>query len=797
MNARLERLRDSLRVTHYPLCVEKITLLAESYATTAGAPTIIRRAQALAHVLDNISIFIEPGELIVGNVASKPMGLEMDADYGLWSVDEIEGLRGDGFALSKDDEQRLFDAYGQTDWDILVAAEGELLWEDERLRPFLKSGVVLPPWKGKSVGGGGGYAQGGMGLGPGLLLVGVDYRPVLERGAHGMIDDAHVELDRLLDPAGEQAHKADFLRSTIVVYEALIRFADRFANLADNLAEAEEDTARRAELHEISDICRRVPAAPAATFRQAVQCFWFLFLLVTPSPTATGGRFDQYMYPYLRRDLERGRITRDEVVELLICLRIKDMQLNRTSGAANRKKNAGLAKWHNFTIGGVLPDGSDATNELTYLLLEAAEQSRLPHHTLTLRVHENTPDDLLAKALEVVKTGLGLPAFVGDDSYIRYFVDNGIEESRARDYILTGCLDANLPGESRTVAIGMFIVPLVFDIFMHNGVDPNTGELVGIRTGDFARFESFETLLDAFKRQLAYFMGLAAERNNVQVEVSRRLLPDPFRSSLMHDGIACATDLLERVMPFENAAVLNPVGMVNVGDSLAAVKQLVFDEGRVTLAELEAALRADWAGHEELQRLCLKVPKYGNDDDYVDSLVADLYRFWADTTLTFRSPYGAPHQPTAISITSHQPGGALTGATPDGRHAGEILADGTMSPMQGRDTAGPTAVLRSAMKIDQHPYQATLLNMKFHPSALATDGDRRKLAALIKTYFARGGKHIQFNVVDSDELRRAQKEPDTYRDLIVRVAGYSAYFVQLPGSVQEEIILRSEHATAG
>jgi pyruvate formate-lyase/glycerol dehydratase family glycyl radical enzyme len=796
VEARTAGLKDGLRVSRYPLCVEKITLLGESYAATRGEPTVLRRGKALAHVLDNIPIFIEPGEIIVGNVASEPMGMEIDPDYGLWSHDEIESLRADGFTLSEDDEKRLYEVYRTVDWETLIGEESQIFWPDERMRPFMKSGVVLPPWKGKIEGGGGGYAQGGMGLGPGFLLMCVDFETALSKGARGMIHDAEEALARLDSTNAEDAAKADFLTATVLAYEALIRFAGRFAALADELARTESEPARAEELRQIAERCRRVPEYPAEGFRDALQFFWFLFLLVTPSPTAAAGRFDQYMYPYYRDDLEAGRITRDEAVELLVLLRIKDMQLNRTSGTSNRKKNAGLAKWHNFTIGGVTSDGEDATNDLTYLLLDAAEESGLPHYTLTLRVHPGTPDELLNRALEVVKTGLGLPAFVGDDSYIRYFVDNGVDIRSARQYVLTGCLDANIPAESRTYALGMFVVPLVFDIFMHNGMDPNTGERVGLETGQFTSFQSYDDLLEAFKRQLAYFMGLAAERNNVEIGVSERLFPDPFRSSLMYRGIGDAQDLFKKSMPFENAAVLNPIGMVNVGDSLAAIKKLVFDEGRVSLADLQQALEADWIGYEELQDLCLEAPKYGNDDDSVDVIVADLYRFWAETTLTFRTPYGAPQQPTAISITSHQPGGALTGATPDGRHAGEILADGTMSPMQGRDTSGPTAVLRSAMKIDQHPYQATLLNMKFHPTALESEADRRKLGALIKTYFAKGGKHIQFNVVDSRELRAAQKEPDKHRDLVVRVAGYSAYFVQLPDTVQEEIIRRSEHSSA-
>lgn len=757
---------------------------------------IIRRAKALAHVLDRMPIFIEPDELIVGNVASRPMGLEIDPDYGFWSHEEIESLRGDGYELSESDELRLYEAYESVEWATLIAREGEIFWNDDRLRPFVKSGVVLPPWKNKGEGGGGGYAQGGMGLGPGFMLMGVDFATVLAKGVQAIVDDAQKELTRLESTGEVDASKAQFLQATVIVHSALIRFAGRFSDLADDLAKFEENPDRRAELERIAAMCRRIPGQPARDFREAVQSFWFLFLLINPSPTAAAGRFDQYMYPFYRADLERGDITPNEALELLISLRIKDMQLNRTSGAANRKKNAGMAKWHNFTIGGVKADGTDATNDISFLLLEAARLSRLPHHTITLRVHEGTPEDLLIAALEVVKTGIGLPAFVGDRSYIRYFTDNGVEEDEAREYILTGCLDANLPGKSRTIAIGMFIVPLVFDIFMCNGMDPNTGETVGIETGKFSDFTSYEELAGAFKRQLAYFMSLAAERSNVELEISRELFPDPFRSSLMHDALSVGRDMLDREMLFENAAVLNPVGMVNVADSLAAIKKLVFDEHRATLSELQTAMHADWVGHENLRRLCLEAPKFGNDDDYADLILADLYRFWADTTQTFVSAYGGTHKPTAISITSHQPGGALTGATPDGRRSGEILADGTMSPMQGRDTNGPTAVFRSAMKVDQDPFQATLLNMKFHPSALNSRADLLKLGALISTYFAGGGKHIQFNVVDSRQLKAAQKNPEEYRDLVVRVAGYSAYFVLLPASVQEEIILRSEHAAA-
>jgi pyruvate-formate lyase len=341
--------------------------------------------------------------------------------------------------------------------------------------------------------------------------------------------------------------------------------------------------------------------------------------------------------------------------------------------------------------------------------------------------------------------------------------------------------------------VGMFIVSLVFDIFMHDGIEPKTGRRLGLATGKFEDFKTFDQVLSAFKQQLVHFMSLAAEKNNIEMMVERELFPDPVRSSLMSDAIREGHDMLDRTMPFENAAVFNPIGMINVADSLTAVRKLVFDERKYSLRELLEALDANWQGHEQMRKAFIAAPKYGNGDDYADAIASDLYQFWADTAATFGTCYGGTHKPTAISITSHAPGGALTGATPDGRCAGEVLADGCMSPMRGRDTHGPTGVIKSALKIDQTRYQAALMNMKFHPSALQSTADLRKLSALIRTYFALGGKHVQFNVVTKETLVAAQKDPESYRDLVVRMAGYSVYFVQLGKAVQDEIIDRMEH----
>ena len=328
---------------------------------------------------------------------------------------------------------------------------------------------------------------------------------------------------------------------------------------------------------------------------------------------------------------------------------------------------------------------------------------------------------------------------------------------------------------------------------MNNGVMRETGEQLGPRTGEMKNFKTYEEFEKAFKEQLYYFMGLYNEEHNILCRVTREINNDVVHSAFAYDGIKCGRDIANRKMPYENGSMMNPVGIIGAVNSLAAVKYVVFEKKYCTMEELHNALEANWVGYEELQKLCKDAPKYGNNDNFVDSIATDLFDFWAESTKTFTGIYGEPPRPTGISITAYAPGGAYTGATPDGRKFGETLPDGTASPAQGTDTHGPTASLASAMKIHQDPYNAMLLNMKIHPSALKTDEDLRKLGALIKTYLLNGGKHIQFNVVDNETLRKAQEKPEDYRDLVVRVAGYSAYFTLLTPAVQQDVISRTEN----
>jgi formate C-acetyltransferase len=797
MNERIENLRKSIEVEKYPLCIEKSRLLTESFKKTDGEPMILRRAKALSHVLDNISIFLEYGQLIAGNAASKSMGLEFDFYAGLWSKEEIEGLKEAGYDISDDEESELLDMREYWKNFNPLGRMGQIF--NDRLWPFMQSGIILPPWKDREQGPGGGYAESGMGLGPGFYILTVDFEKTLNEGLDKVIKEAKDELKKVDVSNPNSMERIAYLRSVIIAQEAVIRFAERFANLADDMASKESNPARKSELERIAITCRHVPANPARTFYEAMQSFWFIFLMTTPSPTASMGRFDQYMYPYYMKDMKDGITTKDEVLELLQCLRIKDMHINRTSGKLARKKNAGLAKWHNMTIGGVIPSsGEDATNELSYLILDAIKLCPVPHHTVTVRVHEGTPEDLMLKALDVVRTGIGMPAFVGDRSYIEYLLSEQVSLEDARNFSMGGCIDATIAGKSRIAAYGMFIIPKIFEITMHNGIDPRTGFKLGLETGEFQDFESFGDFLRAFKEQLKYFLGLHAEKNNIELQVYRDLYPDPVRSSLMHNGIKVGRALLERTYPFENMAVMNPVGMINVIDSLAAIKKIVFEEQKLTKKEFMEALKSNWTENngQKIRDMLLSAPKYGNNDDYVDSIARDIFDYFAKTSIQFKTYIGGTHKPTGVSISAQWPGGELTGATPDGRLAGECLADGTVSAMRGMDTHGPTAVILSASKIDQVPYQASLMNMKFHPSSLKTTEDLRKLSFLIRTYFSRNGKHIQFNVVNRELLEDAQKNPERHKNLIVRIAGYSAYFTQLGEPMQNEIIRRTEHEEA-
>lgn len=794
MTERIKRMMERLKVDKYPFCAEKARLVIESWKQHEGLTPILARAYATAHYLDNRTLFVEDDELIVGNVAAKPMGMEASCWGPFWDDDDLDMILQGKYTISDEDRKTLreLDSFWEGQGRQMYEWQGRF-YDDERMWPFIRSGVLCPPWKDKTKGRGSGGAGFGWGLGIGLSFFVPDYGKIIREGINKTLQEAKEELRNVRYVDNDSFDKAMYLQAVIIALEAMVRMYHRYGDVCLEAAEKCTDPQRKKELLRMADTCHWIAENPSRDFRDAIQNFWFYWMMITHG-TVPGGRFDQYMYPYYKKDIESGALTKEEALELIECLRIKIMQFNFVSGAAQqRDKWAGMARWHNFVIGGVDRDGNDATNELSYLVLQAAYEVRTPHYTITVRVNENTPDELMKKAMELVRTGIGMPAFVSDKSYIQGLVDQGVPIEEARDYALAGCLDLNLPGKSRINALGMFIVPKVLDITMHNGILRETGERIGPETGEMKDFKTFEDFYEAFKKQLYHFMSMYNEEHNILIRVTRIVNPDVVHSAFAHDGIKSGKDISERKMFYENASMLNPVGMVCVANSMAAIKDLVFDKKLFTMEELYKAIEANWEGYEHIRKLCLEAPKYGNNIDMVDNILADLYKFWVDSCNSFTSVYGVPPRPTGISITAHAPGGSYTCATPDGRRAGDTLPDGALSPAQGTDKNGPTAMLSSALKVNQDPFNAMLLNMKIHPSALKTDEDLMKLAALVKTYLLNGGKHIQFNVIDNEVLKKAQEKPEEYSDLIVRVAGYSTYFTLLTKPVQDEIIARTAH----
>ncbi len=799
----MEKLMKKIVRGGFPLCVEKARLITESFKQTEGEPAILRYAKAHAYMLENIPVIIDGDELFVGEGASKPWGAEIDPFLGVWKEDEIRGAVEDGIVTVDDADWPMIREIGRY-WEKRCSEYAQSKLFDEKFFDYLRVGITLPPMKNKDEFRGA-YAGSGLCLSFNFTDCYTDFAKWLT-GLNPIIANIEEELRNLKFLSQDEVEKKLFLSASLIVLKAVIRLANRYAEEAEKLMETEKDSLRRTQLKRISETCRRVPAYSPENFYQAMQSLWFNQILSTPTSTHNLGRFDQYMYLFYKKDIETGQVSNEEVLALLSELRIKCMRPeNIKLSRAKRSQHAGFAKWRNMTIGGVTADGKDASNELTYLVMEAANRLRTPHHTITLRVHEKTPEDLLVKALEVVKTGIGMPAIALDQSFLDYMTSGGIPIEEARNYHLAGCVDPAIPGKASFLAGSFFIMPKVLEIFLNNGVDPRTGLKVGPGTINVEEYAAYEDFYTAFKASLKYFIGLWHEHSFLINGYSGDIQNysdaiDILDTVLMEDGIRIGKPLSKRkaVPPYDFRALMIPVGAINVADSLAAIKLLVYDRKKITLKELKQALAANWEGYENVRKMCLQAPKYGNDIDYVDLIAKDLYQFLLDEEANYHT-FGRPVLGNVkgiggASISSMFAGGTIIGATPDGRLAGTTLSDGTVSPAQGRDINGPTAMLKSAAKINQAACSSTLLNIKLHPSSISNREDLKKLGLLIQTYADMGGKWVQFNVVGNEQLLDAQKHPENYRDLIVRVAGYSAYFIDLSKGVQDDIIRRNEVA---
>ncbi|RYY42634.1 MAG: formate C-acetyltransferase, partial [Sphingomonadales bacterium] len=626
---------DVVRDGRFRVSIAKSRIMTASFASTEGDPQVLRVARAFEAVLAEIPVFVAEDDLLAGNLAAIPGGVELSSLWATWGEDELDALCAAGFAVDPADRPEIarINEYWQ---DRSLTARMTSRYDDQRLWPYAQLGVVLPAFRSKEEG----WGPGGMiGCGWGIhheisQIIGIfDYGRVLREGLSGLIAEAREKLSATRLMTADDVARVELLQAMVISLEAIVGFAGRLADAAEAAAESESDPARVAELREIAAMCRHVPLHPARTFREAMQSLWIMWLMILPAGILSFGRLDQLLGDFYDRDLADGRIDEAAALELLQWLRIKDSHIVITSGQTHRKKYGGLAKWHNCAIGGQTPDGRDATNAVTHLLLKAARTCPTPHPTLTMRVHDGTPADLLDEALELIGTGIGLPALLGDNSVVAFLEREGVAPADARNYGVAGCLGVNVIGQSRMVASPMFVAPMVLKFALHGGRDPATGDQVGPKTPTLSECADFTAFEAAFRVQLAHFLELQAEFNNVTIQSYGERFPQPVESALMDGGIGATKNILGRTLPFENGAAVNPIGLVNVADSLVAIRRRVFEERAIAPDALLAHLESDWAGAEgeAARALMLSAPKYGNDDPDADAAAAELYRFCAET----------------------------------------------------------------------------------------------------------------------------------------------------------------------
>ena len=768
------------------ICLERASLLTESYRHTEGEPEVIRRAKGLTRVLGSMTIYIGQGERVVGNFASDPSKLSINPELCVEYLEQ--GLKGEWQdLLDKEGHQKFKDIYEY--WESRCI--------DARVR------AVLPPSLQKWVN----YRTCGGVVSADEFKMdrawpALHYEKLLRLGLRGIIREAEERLRNLqVDVPAEGLRVASwmsqihFLQAAIISCEAAIQFAHRFARLARKLGAEEGDRQRRIELEEIAQNCERVPEHPASSFHQAIQSFWIIYLigfLLESTRHGFGARLDKILYPYYRSDRASGKLNREKAQELIEYLLLKIEECGQIALPSFHVIMSGSTLHQEITIGGVDEQGKDVTNEVSFILLDAVQALRTCQTSLALRYHSQSDPELLVKAVDVIGSGLSYPEIVNDQQYIGYLVGHGVPLEVARDYCIGACVAPALPGKNTTNRISNLCVialPRCLELALNQGKDLRTGEQIGAPTPDPLTFSSWKQVLEAYLTQVNFAVDKVVKINNVAFETYRQYGQLPFASSLLDGCIERGMDCTAWCeYPYHHILAAGPV---NVTDSLAAMKKFVFEDRLISMGELLEILKKNFEGHEEWRQILLnKAPKFGNDDDSVDFIMQEVLNRTQEEVEKFKDLWGHPITLDASLAAAYYGAGRATGALPDGKREGRIdsYADGTISPAPGRDRKGPTAVVRSMSKAA--PTWTMIANQKFLPQLLE-GSNREKFLAYLKTWADLGNWHIQFNIVDNQTLRKAQKEPEQYRNLIVRVAGYSAYFVDLPLDLQNEVIART------
>ena len=827
-SSRIPKLIEALYAKMPVIESARAKLITESYKATEGQPVITRRAEAFAHILRNIPIIIRDNELIVGSSTIAPRGCQTFPEFSYqWLEDELDTVAtrtADPFYIAEETKAELREVHKY--WKGKTSSELATSYMAPEAIKAIEHTIFTP----------GNYFYNGVGH------VTVKYEEVLAIGYKGIIDKARAELEKCQVGDGNYAKKSHFLNAVIVSCQAVIEYAERYAELASQMAAECTDPVRKQELLQISENCSRVPANGATSFYEACQSFWFVQQLLqveSSGHSISPGRFDQYMYPYYKADIDKGIITREAAQELLDCIWVKLNDLNKVRDAASAEGFAGYSLFQNLIVGGQDKYGNDVTNDLSVMCILASMHVHLPMPSLSIRVWNGSPHELLIKAAELTRTGIGLPAYYNDEVIIPALQNRGLTLEDAREYNIIGCVEPQKAGKTdgwHDAAFFNMCRPL--ELVFSNGMDK--GELVGIQTGDVTKMTTFEEFFDAYKKQMEYCISLMVNADNaIDVAHSERV-PLPYESCMVDDCLSRGLSVQEGGAVY-NFTGPQGFGIANMADSLYAIRKLVYEDKKVSMEEYKQALAWNYdkgldqqsvsdmsemilkgmqdAGmavntdtakavlqtvmrlkptEEQLRRfteihhMIDEVPKFGNAIDDVDYFARDVAYTYSRPLQEYMNPRGGHYQAGLYPVSANVPLGGQTGATPDGRYAHTPVADG-VSPSAGKDVKGPTAAATSVSRLDHFIVSnGTLFNQKFHPSALAGREGLEKFVALIRTFFDQKGMHMQFNVVDRETLLDAQKHPENYAHLVVRVAGYSALFTTLSRSLQDDIIRRTE-----
>ena len=768
------------------ISAERALLITEFYKSgvAAAEPVPVQRALSFKYILEHKFICINEGELIVGERGPAPKATPTYPEICIHTLQDLQILNDRKKVSFKSDEQTR-EAYR----DVIIP-----FWKGRSNRDRIFAAL---PQEWKDAYAAGIFTEFQEQRAPGHTALGIKMFRTGMLDLKERIAESIQSLDLANDP--EAVDKRDELRAMDIVCDAIIMYAARHADKLEELAAQEADPKRKEELLEMARICRKVPAHAPETVHEALQHYWFIHLGVVtelnPWDSFNPGRLDQSLYPIYKKEMEQGTTTKEQVYEVLQSFWVKfnnhpsPPKVGVTAEESNTYTDFCL-----INVGGVKEDGSDGVNEMSYILLDVIREMRLLQPSSMIQVSKKNPDKFIRKAVDIIKTGFGQPSVFNTDALVQEMLRAGKDVKDARNGGCSGCVETGAFGTEAYILTGYFNLPKILELTLNDGFDKRTNMQLGPHTGNPVDFKSYDEFFEAYKKQVRYFMDIKLAGNNIIERVFMKNMPVPFLSILIDDCIARGKDYMCGGARY-NSTYIQGVGLGSMTDMLTAIKYQVFDKKNITMQTLLDALAADFKGYEKLQYdLIYNTPKYGNDDDYADEQEVQVFNMYYDAINGHKSPRGADYRVNMLPTTCHVYFGSVTGATPDGRNAWKVLSEG-ISPVQGADTNGPTAVIRSAAKIDHIKTGGTLLNQKFTPSLLQTEEGCMNVVHLIRSYFRMDGHHIQFNVVNADTLRDAQKHPENYRDLIVRVAGYSDYFNDLGEDLQNEIINRTEHTS--